>query len=785
MTADAPEATAPASPSPDTSPSPKPEAGTTAGVGVDEGSDAPAFSTSGHKTFDEQGTAEEYARGREALKPPASATYVSGGRDQQVHVGDRNYYQLARPPVAEPGEVRQEKLGRLRERYVKVPLYDQIYKDLEKRRLLVLVGSPGTGRTTTALHLLDALTNGAVFRLEPEIDLRTIDESMVGKERGSLAVLSGPVSPPTKAQADRLAALLARQGSFCVVVATPTSAVLRAFAEYQVDCSPPPFAELLRGHLDATVTAEDPAGTVDDLVALALGPELQQALGTAPRASEVAELALLLVDHKRGKLRFEEVTVRAEAFLERRIERWFSELGGSPRRDVIERGLRLAALRVALAVFDGLPQHVFTATGAQLGDRLVQTGPPEPGPSRPIVPNFDATSVATLDAEVVDEDVTYVDVQVPSQIIRYVDRRTPAILLTHLWRRCQPLRQPVSDWLWELSCHPEWIVRIRAGQAAGLLAAADFSHTFRAVIERAATARPQLRKRSDPADDEEGDEFDPDDATWGLRREFAAVALDQAALDDRVRPMVVDVLRRWRRSSDYALRWSAARTLSLEFGLIALAKSLDDLRVIGTPWELRKIDDVPAHERAQVWGLRWVAGFGIARLFAIGGGDDVLEQLALWLGHERKSVRELAQQAVVIMADLKMWAVRAEAGGGHGGRGATTGRERWPVALALSVDNPPLAGRIADLIRTVLESGRAGEVLMKVIGSWWELGQSDPSAIDAFLELVPHLVVDERDRGRLDYAVDRGCRRWDDPLPSDVADRIRAETSAAIRSRRS
>jgi hypothetical protein len=132
-----------------------------------------------------------------------------------------------------------------------------------------------------------------------------------------------------------------------------------------------------------------------------------------------------------------------------------------------------------------------------------------------------------------------------------------------------------------------------------------------------------------------------------------------------------------------------------------------------------------------------------------------------------------------------MRTVRAETRGGYGRPAATTDRERWPVALALSVDNPALAGGIGGLIRTVLGSGPAGEELMKAIGSWWELGESDPGAIDAFLELIPRLVVDERDRGRLNHAVDRGCRRWDHPLPSDVADQIRAETSAAIRSRRS
>jgi hypothetical protein len=269
-----------------------------------------------------------------------------------------------------------------------------------------------------------------------------------------------------------------------------------------------------------------------------------------------------------------------------------------------------------------------------------------------------------------------------------------------------------------------------------------------------------------------------------LRRDFAATALDQAALDDRVRPAVAEVLRRWRRSSDYPERWTAARTLGLEFGLISLAKSLNELRVIGTPLELVEWRDVPAEERAEMRELWWVAGFSIARLFAIGGGD-VLEQLAQWLHHERKSVRGLAQHAVVIMAELKMSEVREETRGEYGPLAAVTDRGRWPVALALSVENPPLTGRIAGLIRTVLGSGPAGEVLIKDIGSWWELGNTDPSVIDAFLELVPHLVVDERDRSRLDHAVDWACRRWDDPLPSDVAVRIRAETSAAIRNRRS
>ena len=223
----------------------------------------------------------------------------------------------------------------------------------------------------------------------------------------------------------------------------------------------------------------------------------------------------------------------------------------------------------------------------------------------------------------------------------------------------------------------------------------------------------------DLAHEEEGEEgFDPDDATWELRRDFAAVALDQAALDDRVRPIVAEVLRRWRRSPDYALRWTAANTLGLEFGLSRSRSRLRSCGLLephGSCWSCATYHLKNALRCGTCGGSQ----DSVSRGFSPLGAARMCRALARWLRHERKSVRELAQQAVVIMAELKMSAVREEVGGRYGTPAATTSRERWPVALALSVENPPLKGRIAGLVRTVLGSRPAGEVLMKDIGSWW------------------------------------------------------------------
>lgn len=760
---DPPSGGAPPPPEPD-----KAQA-SSASPGTDATPDSPAPSfSSAHRTFDDQ--AKEYTQGRETLRPP-DTTYISGGRDQQVHVGDRIYYQAARRAVAEPGELNAEQLSDLTARYVPVPDYGRMLDDLERRRLLVLVGPPGSGRSTTALRLLAEAADGKVCRLEPEIDLRSVDEAVVGSGRGSLAVMTAPAVPPTQAQADKLATLLAREKSFCVIVATPSPAVLLAFAYYRTDCASPPFTALLRGYLDLALGPDDPPRTAERLIELAEGAEIQQALGPGPRASEVAELAALLVDHSRGELPLTTVCTGAAAFLERRIGRWFSDLGGSPRRDTAERRQRLAALRLALAVFDGLPQHIVGETSALLGERVLAAESALPNPRPPSVLDLDDTLLTALEAEVVSEDIVFGGVAIPSQVIRYRDRRTPAALLTHVWTRHQHLRPAIVAWLAALSTHPQPAVRNRAAQAAGLLAAADFSHAYPALIEPAAGARPRRRSPT-PAHEGQVDELNADEERWELRRGFAALALDQAALDGRVAPMVETVLRRWRRSPDHALRWTAARALGFDVGLRSVTRSLDELRVIGTPWELLDIDEVPVRDRAQIWDLRWVAGLGVARLFASGDHHQVIAQLRQWLRDRRKSVRELAQQSVVIMAELRTTAVSTD--------GVAPGRERWPVLLGLTTDDPSLPGPVGGLLKTVLESGPAGDVLLEMIGAWWDLGESDPPVIDAFLHLLPHVVVDERDRRRLTFAVDERSRRWADPLPGPTADRITAAAGSAV-----
>lgn len=739
----------------------------------------PTMRSSAGESFDDQATAA-YGEGRKTLSPARDLTVVSGGADQHVQIGHRYYFQSTRNAAPSPGPVRAERLAAIRDRYVRVPGYAEMLEGLRERRLLVLIGSPGSGRSTTALHLLDLMTGGTVSRLDPETDLRGLDEGNIGRECGYLGEIDISTTPPTEAQTDRFADLLERQDSFCVLVAPPTPTAIRAFGDYRANSSSPPVTEVLSAHLQAHLCSTDAPDAVDRLIDLAEDPRLRDALGPSPRPSEVAGLAGLLVAHERGNIVIDDVFRGASAFLDRRIAGWLRELQEPARRGGAERVMRLTALRLSIAVFDGLPRHLATTAADRLGDLLIQVGTPRLTPGRALVDEDDSTLLAALHAEVADEEIRFGGIAIPAQIVRCLDRRTPSALLTHVWQRHHNLRPPIIRWLTAMGQDPQPAVRVRAAQAAGLLCSVDFSHTFPLLVEPCALAQPR-RSRSDHSGRTDLDDSDDEmELRWEFRRGFAAVALDQAGLDERLIAVVESTLRRWRRSADPALRWTTAVALGYNFGLRSIERTLDELRIIGTPQEIEDVVGLAEPLRSQTWDLVWVAGLSIARLFANGAREIVLEYLRYWLEHPRQSLNQLALQTVVIMADLRMTSApdRRQVNPRTSGllSAGTSGRERWPLLLGIVEGDPGLAAPTAAVLRLALRSS-AADLVEDAIAKWIELGQSDECFLDALIEFLPRLAVEESDVRALRYIVAQTRRRWSDPIRPDVADRVESALS--------
>ena len=723
--------------------------------------------------FDGQG-AEAYDRGHRIFRPGVEA-FVSGGEDQRVHIGHQYHYYAGRVGATTPGPVRAEVLETVRDRYVAVDGYPDMLTALRDRRLLLLGGAPATGRSTTALRLLDELGKGDVLRLDAAADLRTLGDDDLQSGRGYLGELTEGGAAFTENHADRLADLLARRDCYLVFVVTPDHMRSEAFHAYGLECLPPDVDALLDRHISAQLTLTDPEDLPDRLTTLAASPELRAALGPSPSVAETVRFAGLLIAHARDELTLQQLEAACGGFVQRQVIEWFGTLPRAARGDAAERAMRLAGFRLALAVFNGTGRGVVAQAGEDLAARLIKTVQPQRNPGRPLFADPDVTLLDASRAQIVQGHVRYTSGSVPVDLICFRDDRYPQAVLSHVWHQHHNMRPPLINWLRKFALDSQNYVWTCAAQAAGVLCWVDFPVTFNDLIEPAARAKPP-KYSSEP------------DVSWDYRW-FAAVALDQASRDDRLRTVIDGILRTWRRQGSHAQRCTAALALGYELGHRSVETSLDELRIIGTPEELH--DRSPLNKAAldRHRDLVWVAGLSIARLFATGAWHPVLDRLSHWIERrehperggrpERTSLYQLALQTVLQMACLRVFSLseREFAGTRPGGPSFPQHfeeRRSWPLLLALPDDDPSLAGPIAHLLRRALRSA-VRERFLKELGFWMRATQEDPACLAVLVDWLPSLVEDESDRARLLDLVRRRRFAWADPLHPDVAERL-AET---------
>ena len=419
-------------------------------AGPVESGGAGGLNSSAGDAFDEGGN-DAYAGGRQVLSP--GAVTVMAARDAQVSIQPYLLLGTGRGIAATPGPVRPEQLAAIRDRYVEVPEYTDLESALRARRLIVLIGPAGTGRSTTALHLLDDVSDGNVSRLD---DPNTTQPDHIEAGHGYLGELTPRRNEPTQVQADRLADVFERRDAFCVLVATADPLIRSAYAAYASPCSVPERRRMLALHIDAQLRADDADGVAQQLIDLAETAELRDALGPAPRPHEVAAFAGLLVAHGRRELTQEEILVRAGGLLDSQVSEWFSGLRDSSLGERAERARRLVALRIAGAVFDDMPRHYTTDTADALSGWMAQ--PPivatgrAPAPiarTLPRMPDVDDDMLLETSRMQVERGTVRIHggAAVAASILRFRDPRTPVALLRHVWDRHMWLRTPIITWL--------------------------------------------------------------------------------------------------------------------------------------------------------------------------------------------------------------------------------------------------------------------------------------------------------------------------------------------------
>ncbi len=470
--------------------------------------------------FDNQADAA-LERGRRIFRPGIEAV-VRGGEGQQVQIGNR-YYQSFGTVAPEPGPVRPAVLTETRRRYAQVSGYPAMMGRLRERHLLLLSGAPATGRSTTALRLLDELGSGAVSRLDPTTDLRALGDDDFEEGRGYLCELVGHASNLADALVDRLADVLRRRECYLVLILSPEAARGDAFTGYGAECPPPDIAELLGHHLRAHLTASDEDDLEDTLIKLAESARIQEALGTAPRVLDAVELAGLLVAHGRRELAIEEVEDACRRFVDRQVEEWFVGLRVAARGEAAERERRTAAFRLAVAVLAEMPRGTLLQAAEDLGDLLSRIVQPNRTPSRELTAAPDSTALTASRVCADTRLFHYAGAgSVAAEVLKFCDDRYPQAVLGHVWRRHHNLRPPLTEWLRGLAVDDRGYARACAAQATGVLCWVDFPWTFEHLIGPAAAT-------------ESSAEITSDEARW--QRFFAARALDQAAVDARLHPL--------------------------------------------------------------------------------------------------------------------------------------------------------------------------------------------------------------------------------------------------------
>ncbi|WP_017242491.1 hypothetical protein [Streptomyces sp. SS] len=706
----------------------------------------------------------ESGTGGAATARRAVRTLAGGAGDRQTVIhGDGTVYEgpqvLAlygpdRAPHFVQGPVPPETLAHLGRVYCETTGYQRMKDRLRDHRVLVLCGEPGSGRQATALALLDELTHGKVFRLDPRHGVDEITEEAVEDGGGHLLELltedirteseprhsrSGPGDrvaaaprPATRLSElhlDRFGDLLRGRNAYGVVLVENGELADRLLrGRYGVYCPPPPADEVLHRHLRLQLSGEA-LGTAQ---AVARRPDVVEALGLeALRPREAALLADHLGRHWRGELTDEQLLADCATFVTAQAREWFA---GADRPGTLPEALPVlnaGAFRIAVAVFDGSAYSLAAEAAELLAWELAVTLDPEHAPGRRLFGTHAQHRPVLARAVLEDGELDLGPAKVPVRAVRFQGGGLAGAVLGEVWHGYHNVRGPVARWLRSLCDDPRSEVWVRASIAAGVLCSWDWIHGFRELIAPlAATDEP-------------------------VARMAAATALAESARDPRVRPAVADVLKEWATSDEDTL----VETALLAHGYVLAAGDV--------PGSLDALARVVRAREASDTDVLVHAAFSAARLLASGEPEPVLLRLRQWLDDGRLSLANLVLLTVIRALGTRtthLWGLRdVPELDPHAAR---------PLLVALLATRPGLAPDLARLLRHTLATARSGEVALEAFGGLLRRAAKDPEALRHVCGFLPLLAVDRRDRDRLRGLLNELVRDRDRPLDRRAARRM-------------
>lgn len=693
---------------------------------------------SGEAVADATAARGQGTRRREFLRQADRIRTVEGdavGRDKVVNIFGTG--ETVRLPLMSPVLVESARAV-----FVAPGQWDDVLALAVKKRIVVLRGTVGHGRTTAALHLLPPhcdpvyhLGAAELTRLNDVLLSVDQDTTMQGL-RGAGFVLDDADEFGTLGAATLrgLEAALESTDAHLVLAADAAAALPDAgFLEHVVDLpGQPDLAAVLAAHLGRRLDRERTAGLlakpgIRDLVA--------GTLTTGTPCSIAVRLADILADEELGGGADPE---RVRQRLSRRaaddFTTWFAGL-----RDIETR-----CHAVALAVLEGVGQETVAVAAADLRRRL------EPEPTvlvteggaagflereDPFTPTQDEL-LGRLRARTANTTVTGPFGTAPTEVVSYLDPTYPAGVLRHVWTRHR-IHDDLLDWLTGLAEDPSEQIRILAGTALGTLATLSFDFLCRSVLVSWA--------------------FDEN----RFRREAVAYALRVVSGEPGLRPAVEGLTRGWYADRDKPLgQATAALVYGLSLGRLDPAGSADALL------RLMTIDD----SRVGI-----AVGHGLAELLMTADGENARGIVARVADAVADRDTTLAGQLAFLLLAVLIFADRPSGPHQFSTARASTPEAAaneappafplaskntakadavpagpavaWPFLLDLAAARPDARGPVVRLWRHVLDDAPLHTEAASVLTGWASMAENDPDLCEAFVRLG-QAVARDHDRVR-------------------------------------
>lgn len=671
---------------------------------------------------------------------------VSGGHvTGDVYLGGRTEVHLATDAtVHASGEIPQPELDRLAAVWSGQCPGDDVFSaaldSLRTEHVVVLCGTPSTGRRAAALMLLRRLGATPVRALDPTVTTGRLRDQLTGARGYVLCDLAtGRDRPLREHHLRAVAETLRGTGSYLVITTGPQPVIDGVLP--QPWRAPDPEA-VLRAHLRHLLRDPDAESSLLGL------PATVDFLAHDHRLTEVAGFARALARHHASG---GDDTAHLEQYgletVAEQVREWFDDTDAS---------LHDKAFLVSLAAFDGAPFPLTAELSDELYARLQQTEDPALPPRIPVFGPSTANRLGLARAETREEleDTEWGPVQQKTATFR--NRLIPLELLQEVWTGHPSARPGLVGWLRRLADDDRPLVRTRAAATAAVFAYADLPSAMALLIGRWASAR---------------------------RYRLRVAAVTALTLAHRLgTPNIPRILRRWSTDPHPALRWTAVRAYAVageEFPHQALADLLEAARHVADDEQIT--GDPAVAEAAEI-------AESAAVLLLSDTGTPLLPALVPLLA-ERRTVRDLAQLAFLYAC--------LETDGGEGtGRPLLLDRyvrarlaeedvaaARYTASLrqAPTVDAPKDDYRhaLGALWRSVLGDRNRTRDALEALRTWVRLADGDEAAEKALAVLLRTLVTGRAELQRLTHML-RTLRGADGGAPPETAARLLASLTASV-----